>query len=157
MIAIFPGSFDPVTLGHQDIIARAARLFDRLFVAVLHNPHKNGLFTIQERVDMLKCVCADLPNVQVDTFQGLLVDYARTLNARIVVRGVRSLAEYEHETAMAQANATLSPGLETLFLPASPHLTGTSSTLVREIAAFGGDVTPFVAPCVAQALRDHFH
>lgn len=155
--AIFPGSFDPVTLGHEDIIRRGAALFDHLVVAVLHNPGKQGLFAVQERVGMLKCVCSGMPRVSVLSFEGLLADFARRQDARIVLRGVRGAMDLEHESALAQANGLLLPGLETLLLPASPGLAGTSSSLVREIAAFGGDVAPFVSPCVAEALRAHFH
>lgn len=154
--AIFPGSFDPVTNGHLDVIMRAAGLFDRLIVAVLHNPNKSGTFTVQERVGMLKCVCKPFAHVQVEAFPGLLADLAAQRDARVVIRGVRGAAELDAETAMAQVNGKLLPGLETLLLPAAPEWAGLSATLVREVAAFGGDVGKFVPPCAAQALQRHF-
>lgn len=154
--AIFPGSFDPVTNGHLDVISRAARLFDRLIVAVLHNPNKGGMFTVQERVGMLKCVCSPFGHVEVEAFPGLLADLALQKDAHIVIRGVRGAAELEAETAMAQINGQLMPGLETLLLPAAPQWAGLSATLVREVAAFGGNVSKFVPPCAAEALRIHY-
>lgn len=154
--AIFPGSFDPVTNGHLDVIMRAAALFDRLIVAVLHNPNKSGLFTVQDRVGMLKCVCSPYAGVAVEAFPGLLVDLARQREARIIIRGVRGASELDQETAMAQVNRTLMPELETLLLPAAPQWAGLSATLVREVAAFGGDVAPFVPQCAAQALYNRF-
>jgi pantetheine-phosphate adenylyltransferase len=153
MKAIFPGSFDPVTLGHADVIRRAARLADELIVAVLVNPDKKTMFTTQERVEMLAAACAEWKNVRVVSFAGLLADLARREGATLIVRGVRGVAEFEAETAMAQANSLLLPGLETALLPAAAGLASVSSSLVRQIAAFGGDVAPFVPPAAAGAIR----
>lgn len=152
--AVYPGSFDPVTNGHLDIIRRGAALFDRVIVAVLHNPSKRGLFPVDRRLDMLRRVCADLPNVQVDSFQGLLVDYIRQTEADVILRGLRSTADFESELPMAQLNRSMFAQAETLFLPAGPQHLYTSSSAVREIGRFGGDVTPFVPSCIAQEVAE---
>ena len=152
--AVYPGSFDPVTNGHLDIIRRGAALFDRVIVAVLHNPSKQGLFPVDRRLDMLRRVCADLPNVQVDSFQGLLVDYIRQTEADVILRGLRSTTDFESELPMAQLNRSMFVKAETLFLPASPQHLCTSSSAVREIGRFGGDVTPFVPSCIAQEVAE---
>lgn len=156
MRAIFPGSFDPVTLGHLDLIKRASSLCDELLVALLVNPDKQGLFSNQDRLDMLKEVCKPFPNVKVEQFSGLLADFARIKNIRLIVRGVRSNSDLEVESAMAQANGKLFSGLETMFLPASPGVMGISSSLVRQIASFHGDVSPFVPSGVAERIRQRF-
>lgn len=153
MKAIFPGSFDPVTLGHLDLINRASAFCDELIVALLINPDKQGFFTIAERFEMLTESCQHLPNVRVMQFSGLLVDLAKQEGVRLVVRGVRSTSDLEMESAMAQANAVLLPGLETLLLPASSFAAGISSSLVRQIASFHGDVTPFVPPGVVEQIQ----
>ena len=153
MKAIFPGTFDPVTLGHVDVIARASRLADELLVAVLVNPDKQTMFTMQERVDLLEKACEGMRNVRVASFTGLLADLARREGAGVIVRGVRGVAEFDLETAMAHANARLMPGLMTVFLPASPGLTDISSSLVRQIAVFHGDLSPFLPPAAADAIR----
>lgn len=152
--AVYPGSFDPVTNGHLDIIRRGAALFDRVIVAILHNPSKQGLFPVDRRLDMLRRVCADLPNVQVDSFQGLLVDYIRQTEADVILRGLRSTTDFESELPMAQLNRSMFVKAETLFLPASPQHLCTSSSAVREIGRFGGDVTPFVPSCIAQEVAE---
>lgn len=152
--AVYPGSFDPVTNGHLDIIRRGATLFDRVIVAVLHNPSKQGWFPVDRRLEMLRRVCADLPNVQVDGFQGLLVDYIRQIEADVILRGLRSTADFESELPMAQLNRSMFAQAETLFLPASPQHLYTSSSAVREIGRFGGDVTPFVPSCIAQEVAE---
>lgn len=152
--AVYPGSFDPVTNGHLDIIRRGTALFDRVIVAVLHNPSKQGLFPVDKRLEMLRRVCADLPNVQVDSFQGLLVDYIRQTGADAILRGLRSTADFESELPMAQLNRSMLPTAETLFLSASPQHLYTSSSAVREIGRFGGDITPFVPACIAQEVAE---
>lgn len=152
--AVYPGSFDPVTNGHLDIIRRGAALFDRVIVAVLHNPSKQGLFPVGKRLEMLRRVCADLPNVQVDSFQGLLVDYIRQTGADAILRGLRSTADFESELPMAQLNRSMLPAAETMFLSASPQHLYTSSSAVREIGHFGGDITPFVPACIAQEVTE---
>jgi len=140
MRAIYAGSFDPVTNGHCDIIQRAARLCDELVVAVLSNPAKVTKFTAQERLDMLQEICKDMPNVTIAAFGGLLVDFAKQQNAKVIIRGVRSAADFEYEMQMAQLNKELDPDIETLFLPSDVGLTHISSSFVKEIADFGGNI-----------------
>lgn len=148
---LYPGSFDPVTLGHLDIIRRAAALFDTVVVGVLHNPDKIGCFPVDKRVEMLRRVCADIPNVRVIAYGGLLADLTAEAGIRTVVRGVRGPADLENEVMMAHINGTLNPGLETLLLPASPALVDVSASLVRQLAQFGADLSPFVP---SQVLPD---
>lgn len=149
---VFPGSFDPVTNGHVDLIERAARLFDEVIVAVLHNPAKMGRFPVDKRIELLGKTCAHLSNVRFDRFDGLLVDYMRQADAQVILRGLRSTADFESEFSMAQINRQMAPEVETLFLPTSPRHACTSSSAVREIGLFGGDVTPFVPACIAQEV-----
>lgn len=148
-IGIYPGSFDPATVGHEDMIRRAAKLFDRLIVAVLHNPAKRGFFPVEERVRMLRKLTADLPNVTVDAWDGLLVDFVKETGASAVVRGLRQVSDFETEMTMAQANSRMLPGMETVFLMTRPEQGCISSSVVREIASFGGDVSQFVPACIA--------
>lgn len=154
--ALYPGSFDPPTRGHEDLIRRAAALADRLVVAVVVNPNKQPLFSAAERVGLLAEAVADLPNVTIGRFEGLVVEFARTIDATMLVRGVRSVGDFESEQQMAQMNRQLHPGLETVFLAPSPGLGHLSSTLVREIAKLGGDVGAMVPPGVATALHARF-
>ena len=149
-LCVYPGSFDPVTNGHLDLIQRAASLFDEVIVAILHNPAKTGKFTIDVRLDLLRRACAHLPNVRFDSFDGLLVDYMRRQNARIVLRGLRSVSDFENEFQMAQLNHQLAPEVETLFLTTAPEHACISSSAVREIGSFGGDISPFVPACIAE-------
>lgn len=153
-ICIYPGSFDPITLGHMDIIRRACVLFDRVIVAVLHNPAKKGLFTPEERVEMIRAACADLSQVETAAFDGLLVDAVRKTGAVAVVRGLRAVSDYESERVMAQLNSELLPGMETVFLMARPEHGHVSSSAVREIASFGGNFSAYVPPCVVAAVAD---
>ena len=151
--AIYPGSFDPVTNGHLDLIARAAEIFDQLIVAVTQNPEKEPLFAVKERVEMLESLTFEWKNVEVDTFNGLLVEYARGQDARVIVRGIRAVSDYEYELQMAMMNRKLEPDIETVFmLPAEPY-SYLSSRLVREIARLGGSVKDLVPPIVAERLR----
>ncbi len=138
-----PGSFDPVTNGHVDVIARAAALYDELVVAVLVNPGKAGLFSVEERMELLREAVAELPNVVVDSFSGLLVDYCRSHDLPVVVKGLRAVGDFEYELQMAQMNRELA-GVETLFVPTAPQVGHLSSSLVKQIAAFGGDVSRLV-------------
>lgn len=154
--AIYPGSFDPVTNGHLDVIGRAARLFDRLVVAVAHNDMKHPLFSPQERFDLLCQVTAGLPGVEVTTFRGLLVDFARECQAGVVVRGLRAISDFEFEFQMALMNRKLHPELETCFLTPKEELTYLSSRLVKEIARLGGAIDAFVPVPVATALHRKF-
>lgn len=150
---VYPGSFDPVTKGHLDIIERAASVFDEVIVAVLHNPAKNGLFAVEKRLSMLSAVCAHLPNVRVDSFDGLLVDYMRKADASVVVRGLRGVSDFESEFRMAQLNRQLSEKVETLFMTTAPEYANLSSSAVREIGMFGGDISPFVPACIMQEVE----
>jgi len=153
IIAIYPGSFDPVTNGHLDLIERASKLFDELVVALLLNPDKEPLFTVEERVEMLKRVVRHLPNVSVDTFGGLLVDYARRRGARVLLRGIRAVSDYEYELQMALMNRQLEPGLETVFMLPAEAYSYLSSRLVKEVARLGGSVKGLVPPAVEDRIR----
>jgi pantetheine-phosphate adenylyltransferase len=153
--AIYPGSFDPLTNGHEDLIRRALRFADHLIVAIAHRPThaKQGLFTVPERVAMIREVFADEPRVEVEDFQGLLVDLARERNAPIIIRGLRAVSDFEYEFQMALMNRSLWSELETIFLAPDARYSFLSSSLVREIASLGGDVSEFVRPEVAARLR----
>lgn len=143
-ICLYPGSFDPVTRGHMDIIARAANIFDQVVVGVLHNPDKRGCFPVEKRVEMLMKACAKLENVRIIAYGGLLAQLTREENIRVVVRGVRGVADLESETMMARINHQLNPDLETIFLPASPENGEISASMVRQLAAFGADLSAYV-------------
>ncbi|MBL8989814.1 MAG: pantetheine-phosphate adenylyltransferase [Gemmatimonadales bacterium] len=155
-IALYPGSFDPPTRGHEDLIRRAAMLADQLVVAVVGNPSKQPVFTTEERLDLLRRTVGDLPNVRFDAFEGLLADYARRIGAQFLVRGLRAVGDFEYEFQMALMNRQLHPGLETVFLVPASGLTYVSASLVREVARFGGNVGPLVHPVVAEALARRF-
>jgi pantetheine-phosphate adenylyltransferase len=150
--AVCPGSFDPVTYGHLDVIERAASLFDRLVVACLRNAGKAPMFDVEERLDLLRKVTASIDNVEVVAFEGLLVDFCRAQGIRLVVKGLRAVSDFEYELQMAQMNRSLG-GVETLFLTTSPLYSFLSSSLVKEVARFGGDVAEYVPPVVADLLR----
>jgi pantetheine-phosphate adenylyltransferase len=151
--AIYPGSFDPVTNGHLDLIARGATIFDQLIVAVAQNLEKEPLFAVKERVEMLEAVTFEWKNVEVDVFDGLLVNYARGEGAGVIIRGIRAVSDYEYELQMAMMNRKLEPDIETVFmLPAEPY-SYLSSRLVKEIARLGGPVKDLVPPIVAERLR----
>ena len=152
-VAIYPGSFDPLTNGHVDIILRGARLFDRIVVAILVNPEKSPLFTPAERVEIAHEAFADQPNVEVDTFGGLLVDYANKRKANVIVRGLRAVSDFEYEMQMALMNRHLSPDLETVFMMPAEQYTYLSSRLIKEVFRLGGDVRGLVPSIVEQALR----
>ena len=155
--AIYPGSFDPMTLGHLDIIKRASKMFDHLTVSVLDNKAKNALFSVEERVSILKEVTKDIPNVKVDSFNGLLIDYAKAKNIHISVRGLRAITDFEYELQIAQTNRKLSnEELDTIFLTTSLEYAYLSSSGVKEIAAFGGDISQCVPEYVAKLVYDKF-
>ncbi len=149
--AVCPGSFDPVTFGHLDVIQRAAARFDQLIVACLRNDQKIAMFDLDERVELLHAVTADLPNVEVAVFEGLLVEFCRERGVGVIVKGLRAVSDFEYELQMAQMNTRLG-GVETLFLTTSPVYSFLSSSLVKEVARFGGDVSDFVPPVVADHL-----
>jgi len=151
--AIYPGSFDPVTNGHLDLIERASKLFHHLVVAVLTNPEKDPLFSVKERVEMLDLVVAGLPNVEVDTFQGLLVDYARGKDARVLLRGIRAVSDYEYELQMAMMNRQLEPEMETVFMLPAEAYSYLSSRLVKEVARLGGSIKALVPAAVHERIR----
>ena len=153
-LALFPGSFDPLTNGHVDIVLRSAHLFERVLIAVLVNPDKKPLFTPEERVEIIRKVFREYPNVEVDTFAGLLVDYARQKRASAIVRGLRAVSDFEYEFQMALMNRHLEPTLETVFMmPAEPY-TYVSSRLVKEVVALGGSVKGIVPDIVERRLRE---
>lgn len=143
-IGIYPGSFDPITLGHLDVIERAAKLVDNLIIGVLNNSSKQPLFSAEDRVDMIKLVTAHIPNVKVEAFEGLLVDFAKEKNANIVVRGLRAVTDFEYELQMAQTNSKISSQVDTIFLATNVKYAYLSSSVVREIAKYGGDISHFV-------------
>ncbi len=155
-LCVYPGSFDPVTLGHVDLIERAAKLFPELVVAVLNNPDKRVTFTVEQRMEMLRRACGHLENVRIDSFGGLLVDYMRSIGAEIVLRGLRAVTDFENEFQMAQVNRQIAPEIETLFLMTSPDYAYISSSAVRQIAAFGGDISTLVPQCIIGDVTQAF-
>jgi len=150
--AVCPGSFDPVTNGHIDIVSRASALFDEVTVAVLINKSKKSMFSVEERIDMLTEVCADFPNVKIESFHGLLVDFCRERDIHAIVKGLRAVSDFDYELQMAQMNSSLAP-VETVFVPTSPEYSFLASSLVKEVATFGGDVSPLVPPLVLERLK----
>ncbi len=150
---IYPGTFDPITNGHLDVMARAARMFDRIILGVAVNPGKGPLFSLEERVALIKPNLAPYPNVDVDTFEGLLVDFARKHGAIALIRGLRMLSDFEFEFQMALMNRHLDAGIETIFVMTKDEYSYTSSRLVKQVANYGGDITPFVPDNVQKALR----
>jgi pantetheine-phosphate adenylyltransferase len=152
-IAIFPGTFDPPTRGHEDVIRRGLRIADRIVVAIAVNPNKTPLFSLEERLELLRTVIGAEPAVEVASFEGLLVDYARKAGAQLVLRGLRDAGDFEYEAQMAEMNRHLHPGLETVFIAPAGRLAFLSSTLVREVSRYGGDLGELVHPAVADALR----
>jgi pantetheine-phosphate adenylyltransferase len=152
-LAVYPGTFDPVSNGHVDVIRRGAQLFERLVVACAVNIAKEPLFSVDERVEMLKLVTSDLPNVTVESFTGMVVDYVRGLGGKVILRGLRTFSDYESEVQMAYANRTFAPDIETVFVCASLDESYISSRLIREAAAMDGDITRFVPDVVAERLR----
>jgi len=153
-LAIYPGSFDPLTNGHVDIILRGARLFERILVAVLVNADKRPMFAADERVAMIREVFKEYPNVEVDTFNGLLVDYAREQRATVIVRGLRAVSDFEYEFQMALMNRHLEPALETVFMMPAEQYTYLSSRLIKEVVSLGGDTHGLVPPLVEARLRE---
>jgi pantetheine-phosphate adenylyltransferase len=151
--ALYPGTFDPPTNGHIDLIQRGAKLFEHLTVAILNNPGKNPIFTVQERAEMLRESTSSLGNVSVATFDGLMVDFARQLEAKAILRGIRAISDYEHEFQMALMNRRLAPEIETVFLQPAGRYSFISSRMLKEVFSFGGDVTGLVPPNVLKRLR----
>lgn len=151
--AIYPGTFDPITNGHIDLVMRASKLFNKVIVAIAVNPGKKPTFSLAERVDLAKQTLSHLDNVEVCGFEGLLIDAATQKGAKVIIRGLRAVSDFEHEFQLAGMNRRMRPEIETLFLTPAEQFTYISSSLVREIAALGGDVSAFVAPCVMKALK----
>ncbi len=149
--AVCPGSFDPVTNGHIDIVSRASALFDEVTVAVLINKSKKSMFTVEERIDMLTEVCSTFGNVKIDAFHGLLVDFCQARGIHAIVKGLRAVSDFDYELQMAQMNSSLAP-VETVFVPTSPEYSFLASSLVKEVATFGGDVSTLVPPLVLERL-----
>ena len=157
MIAIYPGSFDPITLGHLDIIERGAKLFDKVIVAVLSNPAKQPLFSVAQRIEQISYCTQHITNVEVDSFVGLTVDYAKMCRAGVLLRGLRVLSDFEKELQMAHTNKTLAEELETVFLATAKEYSFLSSSVVKEIAQFDGDIKHLVSENVAQDIYQKYH
>jgi pantetheine-phosphate adenylyltransferase len=153
VIAIYPGSFDPITNGHLDLIQRGSRMFDRLIVSILRNDAKQPLFSVEERMEMLRDVVKVYPNVAVDTFEGLLVEHAAARSASVLLRGIRAISDYEYELQMALMNRRLAPGIETVFMMANESYSFISSRLVKEVFGLGGSITGLVPPTIEERLR----
>lgn len=151
--AVYPGTFDPITLGHEDLVRRAAKLFDELIVAVANSKAKHPFLSVEERIDLAREVLADCKNVKVIGFSGLLTDFLKQQNATIILRGLRAVSDFEYEFQMAGTNRKLLPGIETLFLTPSDQYMFISATMVREISSFGGDVSQFVNPITEKSLK----
>lgn len=154
--ALYPGTFDPITNGHYDLIRRAAGIFQRVVVAVAGNPRKEPLFELEERVELVRVVCRDLDNVEVTGYRGLTVDFAREHDLPVMLRGLRAVSDFEFEFQLATMSRQIADDVETVFLTPDEQYTYISSTLVREVASFGGDVSKFVAPIVNRALIERF-
>ena len=153
-IAIYPGTFDPVTCGHGDIAIRALKMFDRVVIGVADNPQKQPFFTLQERIEMLETVFQGRDRISVVPFSGLLIDFARECESQIIIRGLRAISDFEYEVQLAGMNRSLAPGIETVFLTAAEKYAFVSSSLVREIARLKGDVSEFIHPEIHQRLKD---
>ena len=156
-IAVYPGSFDPVTLGHMDIISRSSKLFDKLIVGVLVNSSKVPLFSAEERVNMIKGVVSEYANVEVRSFDGLLVEFARLCKATAVVRGLRAVTDFEYELQMSQTNHIIAPDIDTIFLTTNLNYAYLSSSVVKEVARYGGDISKFVAPEVRRQVLEKYN
>ena len=152
-IAVVPGSFDPITLGHLDIIKRGASVFDEIHVVVLNNSSKKPLFTVEERIDLIREVTSSIPNVQVDSFSGLLVDYARNVNAHAIVRGLRAVSDFEYEMQITSMNRVLDENIETFFIMTNNQYSFLSSSIVKEVAKYGGNISELVPKQVEAALK----
>lgn len=155
-VAVYPGSFDPITNGHLSILTRGLHVFDKIIVAVARNPQKSSLFTEQERVDMIRDVLSDKPNVQIDTFDGLLVDYAKRRKAKVILRGIRAMSDFEYEFQLALMNRRLNRDIQSVFLMTDYKWFYISSTIVKEAASFGGDISGLVPDLVCERLKEKY-
>jgi pantetheine-phosphate adenylyltransferase len=156
-IAVYPGSFDPITVGHVDVAARASRIFGEVIIAVARDAEKNHLFSIEERVELARDACASLPNVRVACFEGLVVNFARTQGAQVLVRGLRAISDYEREIQMAVMNGLLAEEIDTVYFTAAPPFTFLSSSMIKHVRALGGDISEFVTPLVLARLDAKLH
>jgi pantetheine-phosphate adenylyltransferase len=156
-VAVCPGSFDPITLGHLDIITRAAKVFDELYVVVLNNSSKQPLFSVEERIELIEQVTKSIPNVKVDSFQGLLVDYAESVNADAIIRGLRAVSDFEYEMQITSMNRVLSDKIETFFIMTNNQYSFLSSSIVKEVAKYDGNISELVPPEVEEALLEKFN
>ena len=154
--AIYPGSFDPVTYGHIDVIKRASRIYDSLTVAVLDNRNKRALFSVDERVRIIRDIVKDIPNISVTGYEGLLVDFAKEKGANVIIRGLRAVTDFEYDLMMAQTNKKLDPSIETMFITTALEYAYLSSSTVKEVASFGGDISRFVPPVVAEMVYSKY-
>lgn len=155
-VAVYPGSFDPVTLGHYDIIVRTAQIMDRVVIGVLHNGAKHPLFSIEERVEMLKSVTTGLANVEIQCFDGLTIEFARKNHANVMIRGLRAVTDFEYELQLAQTNRVIAPEIDTMFLATSLKYSYLSSSIVKEIASLGGDISEFLHPQIAEQVLEKY-
>ncbi len=155
--AIYPGSFDPLTFGHLDIIERSAKMVDELYVAVLRNNAKNPLFSVEERVSMIREFTSHIPNVRVSSFDGLTADYAKNMGATMIVRGLRAVTDFEYELQIAQTNHAINPDLDTIFLTTNVMYSYLSSTIVKEVASYGGDISKFVPEQIAGKMYEKYN
>jgi pantetheine-phosphate adenylyltransferase len=156
-IAVCPGSFDPITYGHLDIIRRGAKVFDMVYVVVLNNSAKNPLFTVEERIDLINEVTKDMPNVKVDEFAGLLVDYAKSVNANAILRGLRAVSDFEYEMQITSMNRVLNEDIETFFIMTNNQYSFLSSSIVKEVAKYNGNISELVPPIVERELQKKFN
>lgn len=156
-IAVCPGSFDPITYGHLDIIRRGAKVFDKVYVSVMNNSAKNPLFSVEERIDLIKEVTKDLPNVQVDEHSGLLVDYAKSVQANAIIRGLRAVSDFEYEMQITSMNRVLNEEIETFFIMTNNQYSFLSSSIVKEVAKYNGKISELVPPIVEKALHKKFN
>ena len=156
-VAVYPGSFDPVSLGHVDIIERAAKIFDKVIVAVLINTDKKGFFPIAERIEMVKLTTEHIPNIEVRGFSGLTVNFLKEVDARVIIRGLRVVSDFDFELQMANANQALEPDIETLMMMTSPQYSYLSSSLVRQVMHFGGNLAGFVPEAIIERLKQNYY
>ena len=155
-VAVYPGSFDPITNGHVDIVERGLKLFDKIIVAILHNSSKEFLFPVEERMEMIEISFKNIPNIEVDTFDGLLVDYAKKKNANTILRGMRAVSDFEYEFQLALMNRRLAREIQTVFLMTGLRWIFTSSSIIKEAARYGGDIEGMVPPVVSRKLKEKF-
>ncbi|MGI6553390.1 MAG: pantetheine-phosphate adenylyltransferase [Clostridia bacterium] len=155
-VAVYPGTFDPITNGHLDIVERAAGIFDRVIIAIANENYKKNLFTLEERRDLVIKVCKHIPNIQVEVFQGLLADFVQQKKAYIIIRGLRAVSDFEYEFQMSVMNKKLNKNIETVFLTAANEYTFLSSSIIKQVASLGGSVNGLVPPVIEQALKDKF-